>query len=298
VLAASNAAAGASAQPIGPHLPATRPTAEAPRAAAWHEPVELVWFEPESVARIRRVPSWKQLIDEFNRRPLHPALDEGDAGKEPWEVEDRRELLEVLVHGEPSDAQGIEAALHNATQENGKFFPPVLLIEGEIELPFDELEALKAAVSAAAAMTPMDSKLRDVVDAAKEFLQTPGLSAPREVLERLTGRIREAFPREKKDKVLDTLMEQVLLSGRHYQTREVFGARYLRTVIRIPREPSGLIGYAPSDIARKLPMFRQFRGRVIAEVQIKQDQYETQETALRIVVLARIGGGIGQRMKN
>ncbi|MCK6590181.1 MAG: DUF2169 domain-containing protein, partial [Polyangiaceae bacterium] len=183
---ASNAAAAAAAAAIAPVAPWSPPKrsirageeAAAPELSPTRELIQLVWFDSESVARMRRVPAWRELVANIGRQPRSQKFEIADAGQEPWEAEDRREVFEILVRGTRSDAAGVVEAMHDAIDEDGKFVAPLVLLAGDLELPFDELSALKAALSTAAPLvTPADEGLKASVGIAKEFLQTPGLSA-------------------------------------------------------------------------------------------------------------------------
>jgi hypothetical protein len=255
-------------------------------------PLQLLWFNPDSVARIRRVPRWKQLLEELVREPLDRDLDEGGGSGEPWEIEDRREVFEVLARGAQSDARGVEEALAGARRAGGKLVPPLVLVEGELEVQLDELEGLKAAATTAAPLiTPTDEALRAAVEAADTFLGRPGLRATPAVCEGLHTRIREAFAREKKGlpgDYLDKQVERALLSGRHYQKRDVLGGTFLRGVIWIPGERDGVLGYVPEELGKKLPMYRRVGVRVVAEVLPQQDQFEARVIALRVVAVGRV----------
>jgi hypothetical protein len=255
-------------------------------------PVQLLWFDPGSVSRIRRVPRWKQLLEELVREPLDRDLDEGGGTGEPWEIEDRREVFEVLARGAQSDARGVEEALAAARRAGGKLVPPLVLVEGELEVQLDELEGLKAAATTAAPLiTPADEGLRAAVEAADRFLGRPGLLATPTVCEGLHTRIREAFAREKKGlpgDYLDKQVERALLSGRHYQKREVLGGWFLRGVIWILGEREGMLGYVPEELGKKLPMYRRVGVRVIGEVLPRQDQFEVQAIALKVAVVGRV----------
>ena len=176
--------------------------------------------------------------------------------------------------------------------EKGRFVPPMVVVEGELELPFDELETLKATISTAmAAITPANVELEAAVMAAKNFVQTLLLSASPAVSEGLTRRIREAFVKEQKTlplEYLDTQVERVLLLGRHYQKRMVFGGAFVRCFFWLPDEALALVAYLPADVATKLPMWRRFRARVMAEVHPAQDQYEEATRAFKIVAVGRV----------
>lgn len=283
---AAAAGALALADPKYEPLPAERAAVD-PGSRA----VQLLWFNPDSVARIRRVPRWKQLLEDLVREPLDRDLDEGGGSGEPWEIEDRREVFEVLARGAQSDARGVEEALDTARGAGGKLVPPLVLVEGELEVQLDELEALKAAATTAAPLvTPMDEGLRAAVEAADKFLARPGISSMPAVCEGLHTRIREAFAREKKGlpgDYLDKQVERALLSGRHYQKREVLGGTFLRGMIWIPGEREGVLGYVPEELGKKLPMYRRVGVRMIGEVVPRQEQFEAQAIALKVVGVGR-----------
>lgn len=298
-IGASNAAAGVVPAPWTPsrRTPAPileeEPTPSTPSTPS--EPLQLLWFHPAIVARIRRVPHWKSLLDEMQRQEIDHDIDDVDAGKETWEIEDRQAVFEILVRGEREDRRGVEDALRTSIRKDGKMAPPLVLVDGEMELPFDELEALKASVSTATAVTgPGDEALKASVGMAKDFLQTPGLLAAPPVCEGLITRIREAFARERKGlpaDYLDVLVERALVTGRHYQKREVFGGACLRTLLSPPGEKAAMVGYVPADLAKKLPMGRRLRVRLLAEAHPAQDPYEeVRGVALRGVALALVGG--------
>ena len=138
-------------------------------------------------------------------------------------------IFDFVTQAPVSDAKGVDEAFTAAVDRGGPFVPPMVLVVGELELPFDELEALKAAMSAALpVITAADEELESAVATANDFVQTPGLWAAPAVSEGLTTRIREAFVKEKTalpSDYVDTHVERVLLSGRHHQKREVFGGR-------------------------------------------------------------------------
>ncbi len=260
-------------------------------AVASSTSLQLIWFDPESVARIRRVPRWKKHLDEFHREPLDRDLDDSGA-REPWEIEDRREVFEVLAHGALSDARGVEEALAEGRRADGKLVPPLVLVEGELEIQFDELEGLKAAASTAAPLvTSADEGLRAAVEAADAFFNRPGLLATPTVCDGLRTRIREAFVREKKSlqaDYLDKQVEQALLMGRCYQKRRLFGGVLLRAHLWVAGEKDAMLAYVPEDLAGNLPMFRRFQVRVVADVHPQVDQYEMRPLALRVLIAGRV----------
>ena len=285
--------------PVPPPVIAARPAeknearvprpAEAGRAAVSREFIQLVWFDRESAPRIRRPPRWRQVLDDLEQRPVDPASDPGP-GKDPGEIDDRREVFEILARAEPMDARGAQQALVDAIQDDGKLVGPIVLVAGELELPFDQGEALREAVAAAAPLlSGGDNELREAVAAARELVQALPVAAG--AAEALLARIREAFAREKKGLAPDYLAAQIdraLLAGRHYQKREVLGGTFLRCLLTTA--DGVLLVYLPADLAKKLPMFKRFRARLLGELHPAQDQAETHAEALAGLALARVGG--------
>lgn len=297
--AASNAAAGAAPWNM-PKRDLHSVSRDAPFAyggSVGNEVISLLWYDPESVPRIRRHAKWRSVLDELEKKPLDRELDDPALAKDPMEMEDRREVFEIVTRGSQTDARGVEEAFVGAIRDDGKVVPPLVLLAGDIETPFDELATLRVTVSTAVAlMAPTDEGLKASVAIAKEFLATPDLAAAPAVCDALSMRIREAFHREKKSlpaDYLDTQVERFLVSGRHYQMREVFGEAHIRVLVWLPGESTGLVGYLPAALAKKLPMWRRFRVRLIAEVHQAQDQYESQMRGLRMLALGRSGGGKG-----
>jgi len=293
-LGASNEAAGV--RPWTPPRREMRSTValdeEAQRPTISRELLHLVWFEPSLVPRIRRVPSWKKLLADLAERGADKEIDDALAGKEAWEIEDRREVFEILARGDRTDEPGLSELCDGAIREDGKYAMPVVLVGGEIEAPFDEMETLKAISTAAAAIVgPADEGLAAAIEAADKLVARGGTSISPTLPEGLSTRIREAFIREKKSlpaDALDVQAERALLAGRHYQRREVLGGTFIRLLLRLTTDGQPLVVYAPEVVAKKLPMYRRFRARLIAELHPSQDQYEARGEALRTLALGTI----------
>ncbi|WP_170319830.1 DUF2169 family type VI secretion system accessory protein [Polyangium spumosum] len=265
---------------------------EAQKPVIVRELLHLVWFEPSFVPRIRRVPSWKRLLSELEQRGADKEIDDVLAGKEAWEIEDRREIFEILARADRMDERGLVELMDQSIRDDGKYATPIVLVAGELETPFDEMETLKALSTAAAPLVgPTDEGLKAAVEAADKFVARSGLSWAPVVPEGLSNRIREAFAREKKGlpaDALDTQAERALLGGRHYQKREVLGGTYLRLLLRLTAEATPIVAYAPEAVARKLPMFRKFRTRLVGELHPAQDQYEARGEALRALAIGTV----------
>lgn len=309
-LAASNEAAGvrpwsAPRRELRTIIAADEPGQDKPSVS--RELLHLVWFDPSFVPRIRRVEAWKQILEDLAERGPDKGIDDVLAGKEAWEIEDRREIFEIVAKGDRADEPRIAELMDEAILEDGKFATPIILVGCEVEMPFDELEVLRALSTAAAPLVgPTDELLKNAVEAAEKFLARGNTSYAPVVPEGLSNRIRESFARDKKSlpaDALDVQAERALLGGRHYQKREVLGGTYLRMLLRMSQDSQPFVGYAPQDIAKKLPMFRKFRARIIAELHPWQDQYETRRESLRALAIGTVTyvdrtGAAGNAAKN
>jgi hypothetical protein len=134
------------------------------------------------------------------------------------------------------------------------------------------------------------------------------MSAPA-VAEGLTKRIEDAFAGGKRvvpPGYLEAQRERALLEQRQYQRRAVFGGKHLRGLLKLGapepapgvrlggpgKAPAGgavvVPAYLPESLAEELPMYPRFRVRVVAEVRLAADRYETHPAALRAMALARL----------
>lgn len=282
--------------------------APAPRAEGL-EAVELVWYDPESVPRVRRKAEWRPILDALERAPLDPDVDDPAFAKDPMQIEDRREIFEVVVRASPLDPDGLDAALGRCLRDDGKFVPALGLFAGELELPFDELATLRATLTTVSPIAGPDDALKAALQAARDFLATPGLMSAPAVAEGLTRRIEDAFAGSKRvvpPGYLEAQRERALLEQRQYQRRAVFGGKHLRGLLRLsgpepgagprpgsgakpaPTGPTVVPLYLPEALAEGLPMYPRFKARVVAEVRLPADRYETHPAALRALALARL----------
>src|SRR6185369_6212586 len=117
------------------------------------------------------------------------------SGGEP-SARDKRDALSLLARGEPIREGGVKQALLSAIGDDGALDPPLVLVAGELELPFDELAALKATVMAASPLATTDETLEEALSMAREMLKSPwppgsgGLVAG--VLSRVKGALTQA----------------------------------------------------------------------------------------------------------
>ena len=317
--AAANARAAAQQQAAAAPQPTAAPAAPQPKSGTKaREIVDLLWFDPPALPRIRARDEWKAILDgakpDGAKKPKKKSLsfdddDEDDAkasapAKDPPGVADRRDLSTILARGDALEPDWLSDAINEAVGDDGSFMPPLVLTGGELVFPFDEVEQLKAMVTAVGPFVGSDKKLKEAVDNAKELLDAQALAGGGSgVAEGLTNRIREAFQQTTRmvpPTYPDTQSERALLEQRHYQKRTVFGAPWVRALIAVPGGGNGVPSYLPEELAKQLPMFQRFRAKLIAEVHLAQDQYETSTTALKVVAVARvmpigIGAGAGAK---
>ncbi|WP_438044921.1 DUF2169 family type VI secretion system accessory protein [Sorangium sp. So ce128] len=279
-------------RPDGAPAPARPSSAKAPAGARSSAPeiVHLLWYDPESVPRVRRQPAFRPLLEELDERPIDREADGPALAKDPMAVEDHREVFEIITRASATDAEGTQEAVVDAVREGGKFVPPVCLLAGELIFHFDELETLKATVTAAAPLAGNDEQLKAAVAAAQDFLKLPDLRCAPSVAEGLTTRIKEALDgkRGAPPGYLKAQTERVLLDQRHYQKRPVLGGPHLRALLQPSGSSQQIPAYLPEALAQQLPLYQRFRSRLVAELHLQVDQSESHAVALRVLALARV----------
>lgn len=287
VKAASDAAAASMMKEAQSAAPAPSP-APAPRARP-REIVKLLWHDAKALPRVRKHPRWRVRIAELELR----LLEQGDVDdQEEGEAADtdRRDVFEVLARGEPIGADGVGRALDSAIDEDGKLDPPLVLVAGDLDLPFDELETLKATSTAVSPFAQGDKRLKDTLDVVTELLRTPYMTGAGGLAETMTARLKEAFAQGKRPlppEALDAHIDRMLLEQRAYQKRAVYGKRWIRALLAAGT-PAQVPVYIPEALAGDLPMFRRIKVRMIAEVDLKEDQSESSAHALKVMALGRV----------
>ena len=296
--AASNAAAAASgpwtpvAPPASVDAPAAAPAIRpAPRGMPAREVTDLLWYDPEYLGKIRKKPSWKEIFEEIAPKKVEIGFDDEEPPPPPQEELDSRDLFGVLTRGHPVDTQGVDEAIGDAVEDDGTFRPPLILIAGDLSFPFDELEMLKATVTAVSPLIAGDKKLKETVDTVNELMKTTWTQGSGTVAESLTQRVKEAFAQGNRmlpASYLDSHTERILMEQRHYQRRTVFGAVFIRSLLSAFGTQTPIPTYIPDSLSKKLPMFQRLKVRLICEAQGQQDQFESHPSALRVVVLGRV----------
>jgi hypothetical protein len=251
-----------------------------------NEAVELLWFNPKSVKRIKSW--WSKRVADAEFRDLDPRhdlpMDDPEAQKS------RRAVFAVLAEEPAEDAIGITRAVDAAVDEHGHFTPPLLVAIGELRLPFDEVEQLKTIVGAVTPVIGGDKRLKESVDAVTELLKTPYLQGSGGVVQKIQQQLQEQLTQTNRTlppNYLDLHVERALLEQRKYQKRKVFGEPHLRALLNCGGTQP-IPAYLPEALAEQLPMMASLRARLIAEVVPQQDQYESSPFALRVSAVARL----------
>ena len=284
VAAASDAAAGGASA-----ARRVEPRAEPLASSSARPLLELLWFDAELVARIRRVPAWAELL----QPPPRKAPTQRGAPPPPPEppsalaATDRSDVAAVLAKARGARITEIDVAIAEALGGDGALEAPLLVVEGELELGLDKLELLKATTSVAAPLAGADKRLKDALDLALEMLKTELAFAP-ETIDRLVARVREAWSKANRQLPpdhLEALPERMLLERRQYAKRDLLDGTWIRAGLTL----DGVVvpTYLPDALSKRLPLYRRFGARAIVEALPQQDQYETSPLALRVIALAR-----------
>ncbi len=297
-------AAAQSAIPVAIVAPAAAVIAATPTPAAsdpkqvWAgRALQLVWFDPDSLPRVHRKEEFKPIVRALEERAPDNDLDDPTIARNPADAEDRRDIFEVLSRGNALDEPALNRALERAVRDDGKFIPPLALVDGEVRLFFDELETLRATLTIAAVFSPGDEPLKTAIADARDFLRFPDLRSSPSVTEGYTTRVQEAMKRAKRavtPTYLDEQAERVLVEARSYQRRAVYGAPHLRAQIQIGNAARPWPLYISESAATRLPMFARFTARVLVEVGFQENQYEQHPSALRVLALGRVSPAPGK----
>ncbi len=240
--------------------------------------VKLVWVDR---ARVRAIQSgWRELLVAESRP-------DGPNGPQ----RELRDVHHVLVSAYPASALDIEAAVAEAVGRAQEFQSPLILSSGNLRLTFDELAVLRATVTAAAPFASGQYELEQLLAAAKSLLNAPWLVTADGVAAELTLRIRETFSsatRGLPPAYLESQAQRIVVSERCFQRRELWGRRWIRAAFTPVHSRVAFATYLPDDVADFLPLFEQFFTRLIAQVDLREDQFETHPLALKVCALARV----------
>jgi hypothetical protein len=292
VVAASDAAAYTPAVTAAPEAPGSSPGQPRPQP---REYIELLWFDDKAPQRVRAQTRWASSL--ADRRQDSEWITAEEAVEPRQDVKDRRDLNRAMTRVAPVDGDGVGQALADAIDEEGVLTRPLVVVTGELQLLFEELETLKATIAVVSPLLGADKKLNELVMAANETASS-SWRCTNAVADGMTLRLKEAFAQANRSLPLtyvDSNVERILLDQRRYQKRMILGSPRLRASL-VPAAAEGSAGgkgpgiptYLPERLERELPMFQRFRATVIAEAQNSQDQFENHPSALVVLALGRV----------
>lgn len=234
--------------------------------------LELVWVDRE---RFVHPPA-----------PTDAQADIVDEWITPQEGDDHeaKSSLRSLSHGAPVAGRDLSDR-HSVALEAGSSRLAVL-VDGEIELRFDAGRATKALVALTAQLATVDTRMK----AAHEAASAPGAETVPSLAILHEQRLRDALSQQSRETrvFVETHTERALLEGRAFETKSLFGGRYVVASF-FPADGSGRIPvYLPEAAAGELPLIRRFSVRAVADVRARQDSAEAAPLALRLLALGRV----------
>jgi hypothetical protein len=294
--ALAGAAAASNAAATSPVDPPTEPpggtsVAAAAARALLREYVDLLWFDKDAPKRIRATAAWSTYLADPPAEGEWLTGDEAFEDKKP--VNDRRDLGRSLTRVPKSDVDGIGLVLGEAVNDEGVVAHPLVVVTGDLQLYFEEVEALKATVAVVSPLAAADKKLKDMVDAAAELLASD-FKCTSSIAEGMATRLREAFGQVNRTlpaTYVEQGVERILLEQRRYQKRTILGEPRLRCALFVngaTANAASVPAYLPESLEKELPMYQRFRVTLVAEARGQQDQYEASPYALVALALGRV----------
>ncbi len=251
---------------VAPEVASSRPTTIVPAPAEKpHRLVDLLGFETEIPARLRRAPELSELL-----------------GGASTDGPPKLDVLRVLATAATVSMSELAAELGRSRALELPLFP----IEGELTLCFDELEALAVAVAVAGRLSSSDRNLRGALELAERVLQGPvPLSAPAAgaLLSQLYASASQLpFP----PGFLEAQVDRGVREHRKLKRRHVLGAPHVRAEISVSGERRAL--YVSEAIASHLPMSASVPVVALVEARPGEDMGEAESEAFVALALGRV----------
>ena len=284
--AASDAAARVAPIEAMPPL-AKAPVAQPRSAVGMHEYLDLVWYDASAPRKVREQHAWSELLRDAPRDGRWVVGDEAERPEEP--LRDERSVRRALSRIHPVPFESIDSLLLEAVDEDGVLDRPLVVLSGELAMTFDPVAVLRAVVATTQHFAIADKKLKEAVDAATELLaDSPQVGST--LVDSLTHRIRQVFaatPRGVGADYLDGTVDRIVLDARHYLKRNVLGGPQLVGELGSDAGPS-LTTYLGADLSNRLPLFRRFKVKLLAEPHPPQDPSDGGQVSLKALAMARV----------
>ncbi len=188
----------------GPRLPRALGTPRDPP-----ETIELLWFAPDVVPRLRTAPGLAEAFPENLESERFPTN----------ATELGRDVRRALLFAKPSIAPQNEIALGPGDRKSGLYRTPLLLVVGELAVSFDARLTLEATLGAIDMLLPNEKTLRPQIEAAKKLFETEWVTTP--PLDQAAQNLRGAVSklRDPNAALVEPTVERLLLEKRAYLER-------------------------------------------------------------------------------
>jgi hypothetical protein len=292
------------AQPAAsPALPISAPSVAAPLKAmpargapavavepAVKPALQLLWLDLTCLGRLPAHQEYAALLDAAANRAPDPAIDSYARSSASGNADGYRDVLCVLTEARPRAASELQSDIDQAIGDGNKLIPPLVVLAGELSVAFDERRQLGATADVGAVTCPDDENVCQAVAAARAYLKAAAGGSPR-VTTTLAQRILDAVvaAQDETDALeLQHEIDRMLITGRSYRCRSLFGGTYLAATLRLPGTARPIAAYLREPAASQLPMFERFAVRLLAEIHLAQEEDQAAPLALRVVAVARV----------
>jgi hypothetical protein len=245
--------------------------------------LQLLWYEAASVPAVRRDPRFAAVVGRLAERPIGQE-EIVEVADEQADAEERREILEVVL-------RGAAASRVPALDLAGPLVvAPLVLLEGTLVLPFDEVDAMWATLAALTSRGARDAeseplaKLATQLGARRSWCSAPLVEG---VTRGLAARVDKRGAAERA--AFDADVTRALVEARSRQRRAVFGSEHVRGLFTDGAKGEEVPVYIASECAAKLPSLARVDVRLVAELHPAVDANESERRCLRVVALAVLG---------
>jgi hypothetical protein len=274
-LSASNAAAA-----LGQTSSAYSEADTSPRIAPGPvELLELLAFDPSALPALRR-----RFQEELSapRTAADPSLSPAEVRSSA----ERQDLYRLLESVKPTRLLALESTVGVAASLEKRFVAPVVLLEGDLEVSFDDAEVLGRMIEILTPLEARDAKIKALLEDARgahalSALRSPATAANELLLKLTRERCVVSGPE------LEQAAYRSLLDEGKLLRRTVFGAQHLRAALGEADTSFTIPTYLAPALEGALPRVRTIPIRALAEVHARQDHVEPAPWSLRVLALAR-----------
>lgn len=247
--------------------------------------VNLLHFDAQVLPRLRRLKKFASIIGSKNRARRNQGIDE-PAKDAP--SDDRVDVLRVLSCAQPSEAADIHRALTDCLDDIDDFDPPLLLVAGELRPVFDEVDVLRTTISVTQQVAGADKKVLAAIAVGQEAVSAAIPPRPETTMGLVRQIEQAAGSLNLPTRYVPAEVERILVEGRKYKKRTLFGASRLRADLSFARSGEAMPIYLPDAASNSLPLLLSFPVVALCEVTPREDLTESQDEALVVLALGRV----------